>query len=81
MRSFTIVVNGHRYQASWKPLSDGLLEVRSYYGRTSVRLDGQDPGEVARLEVQRQIAARLINDGLDAPRRANRRFLGEAVVG
>jgi hypothetical protein len=58
MRSFTIDVQGQRYQAAWLQRGSDSVEVRSHYGSRAAPLRGREPAIVAR-EVLRSIVAQL----------------------
>ena len=59
MRSFTIDVNGHRYQATWKATGRDQIEVRSDYGSSYVTVGDREPSVAAREALATIVAARL----------------------
>jgi len=58
MRSFTIEIQGQRYQGAWKVEGDDHIEVRSDYGSCGAPLYGAEAGDVARRVLANLVATR-----------------------
>lgn len=54
MISFIHEINGETYKGTWKIEGDVLM-VRSDYGEASRRLEGREPGTVARQLLERVV--------------------------